>query len=74
MEQPFLGKVDHDYEIEQEGALNDDEKTKSHVAAPRRVFEVNTVFGEEQQNRRFRSNRVVTTKYNCFTFFPKNMF
>jgi len=42
--------------------------------APRRVFEINTVFEEKDVSRRFVSNKVVTTKYNCVTFLPKNLF
>lgn len=53
------------------GATTADEDPE---AAPRRIFEVNTVFGEEQLDRKFVSNKVETTKYSCLTFFPKNLF
>lgn len=42
--------------------------------AERRIFEVNTVFEELQHDRAFMSNRVLTTKYTCLTFLPKNVF
>ena len=42
--------------------------------APRRLFEVNTVFREDQLDRKFMHNAVETTKYTCATFFPKNIF
>ena len=35
---------------------------------------MNQVFRQEQRDRHFVSNEVVTTKYNCFTFLPKNLF
>ena len=41
---------------------------------PRRIFEVNTVFNKKQRARRFRNNRISTTKYNCLTFLPKDLF
>ncbi len=41
---------------------------------PRRVFEINTVFGKKQKDRRFKDNTVCTSKYNCITFLPLNLF
>ena len=35
---------------------------------------MNTVFREDQQDRKFLHNAVETSKYTCATFFPKNLF
>ena len=43
-------------------------------AAPRRIFEINTQFRPDQEDRKFMSNKVVTTKYTCLSFLPKNLF
>ena len=48
----------------------EDEESK----IPHRVFEINTVFTKKQKDRRFKNNKVSTSKYNCITFLPLNLF
>ena len=42
--------------------------------APRRIFEINTVFDKENQERSFLTNIISTTKYTCVNFLPKNLY
>ena len=51
----------------------DSANSEAGVAAPRREFEINTEYGREQRDRQFMSNMVVTTKYTCWNFLPKNL-
>jgi hypothetical protein len=39
-----------------------------------RDFEVNTVFAEDNTERKFVGNAIRTTKYTCLTFLPLNLF
>jgi len=39
-----------------------------------RAFEVNKVFNKADKTRRYKNNYISTSKYNCFTFLPKNLF
>jgi hypothetical protein len=42
--------------------------------AQRRVFEVQQVYDKKDQEHKYCDNRIATSKYNCLTFFPKNLF
>ena len=42
--------------------------------APRRIFEINTIFEKTQLDRQYPNNAVSTTKYTSLTFLPKNLF
>ena len=35
---------------------------------------MNTVFKKDRKDRRFKNNKVCTSKYNCLTFLPLNLF
>jgi len=39
-----------------------------------RRFEINREFKKELKDRRFKNNSISTTKYNCLTFLPKDLF
>lgn len=71
------GVIEGEIEAEPQGRTGSGTSTASdekNEPALRRVFEINQVFTREQLDRRFVSNKVVTTKYNCLTFLPKNLF
>lgn len=52
--------------------------TEIEVEIPRRKFEVNTIYDKlylkQNPDKRFIGNRITTSKYNCLTFLPKNLF
>jgi len=50
------------------------DQSELEIEIPRRIFEVNTVFDKKDRDRRFMSNKITTSRYNCLTFLPKNMF
>ena len=39
-----------------------------------REFEVNYVYKKKDKRKRYKDNKISTSKYNVITFLPKNLF
>ena len=47
---------------------------ESNENKPRRIFEINHIFNQEDPERSFPNNKVTTSQYTCLNFLPKQLF